>query len=571
MAYTPSSWIPSPSLRSTSPRGSTSQASSSTRAMPAPSPSISSFSSIRAEGDLSFGELGDTPLEIPGLCSMLASHFFDELLTHQAVIDVSRRSSQNSNGVLVNTFELLEAWVVNALADHAHGQVLPPFYCVGPFVKKASERRGHECLAWLDGQPERRVVFLCFGSTGVGNHSVEQLKEITVGLQKSGQRFLWVVRAPSPPLVAIDDTQNLFDPYADPDLGALLPAGFLSRTSGRGIIVKLWAPRATTQKLNFHWLRAAATFSMASEEHYLVRYYILIQHNNGQLRDLLCSTLIPQLVHAIVIDTFILQALDVPKELGIYTSLWFVSLIYRRSRHPSPVPFAPFEEQGYSELGDTPLEFLGVPELLASHDMEPLLAHLESKIYMEFMNMCKKIPEFDGIMVNTFESLESRAVGALRDITDFLPSLVLPPVFCVGQLVKDNDGSVGAERHRCLAWLNKQPDRSVKHGDTPAGAAEGDRYWLGKVWALVVQAPHNIDLTRLFEHHAEPDLEVLLPKDFLEQTSFPGAIAKLWAPQVDGLVTAKEVEANVRLGMESEIDSELRARVTVNMGAMVVA
>ncbi|EEE64436.1 UDP-glycosyltransferase 88F5 [Oryza sativa Japonica Group] len=210
--------------------------------------------SIRAEGEPSFRELGDNPLELPGLPPMPASHLFSQFLEHpesqvyKAMMNVSRRmNAQCSKGFLVNTFESLEPRVVNALRDsrcHHGGPALPPFYCIRPLVEKADERRDraerHECLAWLDRQPERSVVFLCFGSTGAGSHSVEQLREIAVGLEKSGQRFLWVVRAPR---VAIDDDDDSFNPRAEPDVDALLPAGFLERTTGRGVVVKLWAPQ----------------------------------------------------------------------------------------------------------------------------------------------------------------------------------------------------------------------------------------------------------------------------------------------------------------------------------------
>ncbi|BAS95002.1 anthocyanidin 5,3-O-glucosyltransferase [Oryza sativa Japonica Group] len=202
--------------------------------------------SICAESKRSFSELGDTPLEIPGLPPMPASHFIDnrpeeppESEVYKAVMDLVRRyTNKCSNGFLVNTVDSLEARVVNTLrhARRQGGRALPPFYCVGPLVNKAGERgerpERHECLAWLDRQPDRTVVFLCFGSTGIGNHSTEQLREIAVGLEKSGHRFLWVVRAP----VVSDDPDR-------PDLDALLPAGFLERTSGQGAVVKQWAPQ----------------------------------------------------------------------------------------------------------------------------------------------------------------------------------------------------------------------------------------------------------------------------------------------------------------------------------------
>jgi hypothetical protein len=150
------------------------------------------------------------------------------------------RRIQEANGILVNTFASIEPRAVSALSDPRSFPKMPPVYCVGPLVagngSQGTEKK-HECLAWLDEQPEHSVVFLCFGSTGASNHSEEQLKEIATGLERSGHRFLWVVRAPPH-----DDPEKPFDPRADPDLDALLPAGFLERTGGRGHIVKLSKP-----------------------------------------------------------------------------------------------------------------------------------------------------------------------------------------------------------------------------------------------------------------------------------------------------------------------------------------
>lgn len=206
---------------------------------------------IRAEGQPSFNELGDTPLELYGVPPMPASYLMRETLqdpeseTYRAMMHAMRRNSE-PDGILVNTFASLEARAVGALRDLkiplGGEQRMPPVYCVGPLVVGAGggaeTREKHECLAWLDRQPERSVVFLCFGSIGAATHSEEQLREVAVGLHKSGHRFLWVVRAPHP-----RDTGRLFDPRVDADLEALLPDGFLESTKDRGLVVKHWAPQ----------------------------------------------------------------------------------------------------------------------------------------------------------------------------------------------------------------------------------------------------------------------------------------------------------------------------------------
>jgi UDP:flavonoid glycosyltransferase YjiC (YdhE family) len=92
-----------------------------------------------------------------------------------------------------------------------------------------------ECIRWLDTQPDKSVVFLSFGS--LGTFSAKQLTEIAVGLEKSGERFLWVVRSPRGPDFMYGDS------LPEPDLVALLPEGFLERTKGRGLVVKNWAPQ----------------------------------------------------------------------------------------------------------------------------------------------------------------------------------------------------------------------------------------------------------------------------------------------------------------------------------------
>ncbi|XP_062206779.1 anthocyanidin 5,3-O-glucosyltransferase-like [Phragmites australis] len=194
----------------------------------------------------SLGDMGKALLHFPGVPPIAASDMPSteqdrEGRAYKARTALYARVAQ-ATGVLLNTFEWLEARAVKALREGAcvPDRPTPPVYCVGPLVaagtSEAGESERHACLAWLDAQPDRSVVFLCFGS--VGAFSVTQLKEIARGLETSGHRFLWVVRSP------LQDPSKFIEPRPEPDLEELLPDGFLKRTRERGLVVSSWAPQA---------------------------------------------------------------------------------------------------------------------------------------------------------------------------------------------------------------------------------------------------------------------------------------------------------------------------------------
>ncbi|KAM0858036.1 hypothetical protein ACQ4PT_048087 [Festuca glaucescens] len=202
-------------------------------------------------GATSFGEIGDAPLCFPGNRPFKPTELPKLALdrnneVYRSFLHAFERIPESSRGIVVNTFEWLETRALRALRDGScvPGRTTPPVYCVGPMVSSGSgagegEKRQHECLALLDAQPEKSVVFLCFGS--MGTFPKRQLQEIAVGLEKSGQRFLWVVQTPRGDSGRPD---MLAGAPAEPDLAALLPEGFLERTGGRGLVAKSWAPQA---------------------------------------------------------------------------------------------------------------------------------------------------------------------------------------------------------------------------------------------------------------------------------------------------------------------------------------
>ena len=187
--------------------------------------------------DQSFKDLNNMILDdIPGLppiwVSDLPKDMFDRTSKVYEYFLNTAAHMAKSNGLVLNTFDLLETKATKAISGGlcVPDGPTPPIFCIGPLISNTNQDgEVHECLNWLNSQPSRSVVFLCFGS--LGSFSEKQVKEIAVGLENSGQRFLWVVRNPPP------------DKDKDPNLDELLPQGFLERTKDKGFVAKQWAPQ----------------------------------------------------------------------------------------------------------------------------------------------------------------------------------------------------------------------------------------------------------------------------------------------------------------------------------------
>ncbi|KAK7395588.1 hypothetical protein VNO78_16151 [Psophocarpus tetragonolobus] len=139
------------------------------------------------------------------------------------------------DGVFMNTFLELEPGAIRAVQEMVKGK--PRVYPVGPIIQRGSigHENGVECLTWLDKQEPKSVLYVSFGSGGT--ISQDQLNELAFGLELSGQKFLWVVRAPSNLASAAYFGAESKDPLE------FLPQGFLERTKKQGLVVPSWAPQ----------------------------------------------------------------------------------------------------------------------------------------------------------------------------------------------------------------------------------------------------------------------------------------------------------------------------------------
>ncbi|KFK39495.1 hypothetical protein AALP_AA3G251300 [Arabis alpina] len=179
-------------------------------------------------------EFKDSELEVPTLSRPLPAKCFPSVMLNkewlQIILSQTRRYCE-TKGILVNTFAELEPQAMKFFSGGDHP--LPPVYAVGPLLdlKINGSNSDNEILMWLDAQPRRSVVFLCFGS--MGGFREEQAKEIAIALERSGHRFIWCLRRALP-----------MGPLAEfPNLKEILPEGFLDRTAEIGKIIS-WAPQS---------------------------------------------------------------------------------------------------------------------------------------------------------------------------------------------------------------------------------------------------------------------------------------------------------------------------------------
>ncbi|XP_004510912.1 UDP-glycosyltransferase 1 [Cicer arietinum] len=174
-----------------------------------------------------------TPIELPGLPRLFVDDWPEEAVdptspSYQMLLECAK-SMRESDGIFVNSFDAIERKVIKAMRDGlcVPDGTTPLIFCIGPVISALYEKDENRCMRWLDSQPSQSVVLLSFGS--MGRFSKAQLNEIAIGLEKSKQRFLWIVRTKL-------DLEEL-------SLDELLPKGFLERTKENGMVVRNWAPQ----------------------------------------------------------------------------------------------------------------------------------------------------------------------------------------------------------------------------------------------------------------------------------------------------------------------------------------
>ncbi|KAL3625553.1 hypothetical protein CASFOL_031007 [Castilleja foliolosa] len=163
--------------------------------------------------------------EIPSLDGTFPTEFGE-------FMSLQRESRKNDAGNIHNSSRLIEGMFLD-LVDEARKNETGKQFVIGPFnpVEINSSRIArHKCLDWLDRQGSNSVIFISFGTTS--SISDEQIIELAVGLEKSEQKFIWVLREADKGDIFSGETRK-----------PILPDGFEGRVKRRGIVVREWAPQ----------------------------------------------------------------------------------------------------------------------------------------------------------------------------------------------------------------------------------------------------------------------------------------------------------------------------------------
>jgi cis-zeatin O-glucosyltransferase len=154
-------------------------------------------------------------------------HFIDSQFDH----------AKFSSGRILNTSRVIEAPYVDLLSKDEISDKKRP-WVFGPFnpvvnthqINQHKDIERHICLKWLDMQVPNSVIFVSFGTTT--SFTDEQINEIAIGLEKSEQKFIWVLRDA--------DKGDVFDENIR---SANLPKEYEKRIEKQGLILRDWAPQ----------------------------------------------------------------------------------------------------------------------------------------------------------------------------------------------------------------------------------------------------------------------------------------------------------------------------------------
>ncbi|KAI3695701.1 hypothetical protein L1987_78700 [Smallanthus sonchifolius] len=262
-----------------------------------------------------------------------------------------------------------------------------------------------------------------------------------------------------------------------------------------------------------------------------------VEHHKPRVRDIVRGITESDSVRlaGFVVDMFCMAMTDVANEFGAPTYTYFTSsaatlglMFYLQAKR---------DQEGYdvTELKNSDSE-LSVPSYV-----NPLPAKVLPEVVLDkeggnkmFLDLAKSFRETKGIIVNTFQELETHGLHYLISNNN----QEIPPVFAVGPILNFENKKDDTKDDEIMSWLDEQPKSSVvflcfgsmgsfNEEQVKEIAVAIERSGHRFLWSLRRPAPkEKIEYPTEYEN-----LEEVLPEGFLERTSSVGKVIG-WAPQM---------------------------------------
>ncbi|KAF2295087.1 hypothetical protein GH714_031433 [Hevea brasiliensis] len=242
---------------------------------------------------------------------------------------------------------------------------------------------------------------------------------------------------------------------------------------------------------------------------------------------------------ALIVDIFGTEAFAIAEELNmlkyvfITSTAWFLALTIHL-----PTLDAKVVEEEHVRNHEA-LMIPGCSPVRFEDTFEPVLDR-NNQMYIEYIRMGFEMPTADGILVNTWQDLEPKTLGALGDKRQ-LGWVAQAPVYPVGPLVRPVKPGSSSD---VLGWLDMQPQQSVVYVSFGSGGTLSAKQTTELAWGLelseqrfiwVVRPPVEDDAAAaIFKTgHRSDNTPDFLPDGFLTRNQKKGLVVPMWAPQTE--------------------------------------
>ena len=250
------------------------------------------------------------------------------------------------------------------------------------------------------------------------------------------------------------------------------------------------------------------------------RLTTIMRETNPILRSAISS--LNPIPTALFVDIFGTPALDVADEFHMLKYVFVTSalplalILY--------VPVLHKEVEGEYVVQKEPLRLPGCMPVRPADVVDPLLNRTKLE-YRVFLQVGLEMRQSDGVLVNTWEDLDTKTLKALREQEGYGSV----PVYAVGPLVRPVKPS--GLKSKLLDWLDEQPVESVIYISFGSAGVLSAQQITELAWGLELSRKRFIWVLRPPIKDKGGDALDYLPDGFLERTHNLGLVVTQWAPQ----------------------------------------